>query len=189
MGGEAEVVPAIADGTPREATSAGGVRPRRTDAREQCPGSLGHPGHVVLWQGLVNIVRVRIVNPHDREVPMYWWSNIAVPESVETRVIVPADSAYSFGYGKRGLRRVEIPYVDDGPDVTYSTNINRACDFFFHIQDAEHPFIAALDSEGRGLIQASTARSTWIRHSLASMGRLRSALRRRPSWRMRRRST
>ena len=41
----------------------------------------------------VLFVRVRIVNPHDREVPMYWWSNIAVPETAETRVIVPADAA------------------------------------------------------------------------------------------------
>lgn len=118
----------------------------------------------------VLFVRVRIVNPHDREVPMYWWSNIAVPESTETRVIVPADSAYSFGYGKRGLRRVQIPYVDDGPDVTYSTNINRACDFFFHIQDTEYPFIAALDGEGRGLIQASTARLRGRKLFLWGMG-------------------
>ena len=118
----------------------------------------------------VLFVRVRIVNPHDREVPMYWWSNIAVPESTETRVIVPADSAYSFGYGKRGLRRVQIPNVDGGVDVTYSTNINRACDFFFHIPDENRPFIAALDGEGRGLIQASTARLRGRKLFLWGMG-------------------
>ena len=115
-------------------------------------------------------VRVRIVNPHAREVPMYWWSNIAVPESTDTRVIVPADSAYSFGYGKRGLRRVQIPHVDGGPDVTYSTNIKRACDFFFHIPDAERPFIAALDGTGRGLIQTSTARLRGRKLFLWGMG-------------------
>ena len=26
------------------------------------------------------LATVRIVNPHDRQIPMYWWSNIAVPE-------------------------------------------------------------------------------------------------------------
>lgn len=118
----------------------------------------------------VLFVRIRIVNPHDHEVPMYWWSNIAVPESTETRVIVPADSAYSFGYGKRGLRRVDIPNVDGGVDVTYSTNINRACDFFFHIPDEGRPFIAALDGEGRGLIQASTARLRGRKLFLWGMG-------------------
>jgi tetratricopeptide (TPR) repeat protein len=118
----------------------------------------------------VLFVRVRIVNPHDHDVPMYWWSNIAVPETPATRVLVPADSAYSFGYGKSGLRRVVIPNVDDGPDVTYPTNINRACDFFFHIPDEEHPWITALDGEGRGLIQTSTARLRGRKLFLWGMG-------------------
>lgn len=38
----------------------------------------------------VLFVRVRISNPHDRAIPMYWWSNMAVPQSQETRVVVPA---------------------------------------------------------------------------------------------------
>ena len=36
-------------------------------------------------------VHIRIVNPHDRETPMYWWSNIAVPETPNMRVVAPAD--------------------------------------------------------------------------------------------------
>ncbi len=118
----------------------------------------------------VLFVHVRIVNPHDRNVPMYWWSNIAVPETPATRVLVPADSAYSFGYGASGLRRVAIPHVDGGPDVTYSTNIHRACDFFFHIPDEERPWITALDGEGRGLIQTSTARLRGRKLFLWGMG-------------------
>lgn len=118
----------------------------------------------------VLFVRVRIVNPHDHEVPMYWWSNIAVPETPDTRVLVPADSAYSFGYGKSGLRRVDIPDVDGGPDVTYATNIHRACDFFFHIPDEAQPWITALDGEGRGLVQTSTARLRGRKLFLWGMG-------------------
>ena len=103
----------------------------------------------------VLFVRVRIVNPHDREVPMYWWSNIAVPETADTRVLVPADSAYTFGYGSGGPTRAGIPEVE-GTDVTYTTNIQRAADFFFHISDGQRPWIAALDREGKGLVQTST---------------------------------
>ncbi len=103
----------------------------------------------------VLFVRVRIVNPHDREVPMYWWSNIAVPETADTRVLVPADSAYTFGYGSGGPTRAEIPHVE-GTDITYTANIQRAADFFFHIPDGQRPWIAALDREGKGLIQTST---------------------------------
>ncbi|MGC9348551.1 MAG: DUF5107 domain-containing protein, partial [Anaerolineae bacterium] len=64
----------------------------------------------------VLFVRVRIVNPHSHEVPMYWWSNIAVPETPETRVVVPADSAFKFGYGKGGLGLVDIPDIE-GVDI------------------------------------------------------------------------
>ena len=111
----------------------------------------------------VLFICVRITNPppedgrRQTEVPMYWWSNIAVPETESTRVIVPATSAYSFGYAGGGLARVEIPRVR-GVDVSYPTNIGRAADFFFHIEDDTRRWITALDEEGRGLIQASTAR-------------------------------
>ena len=37
-------------------------------------------------------VRVRLVNPHSQTIPMYWWSNIAVPESPDVRVVVPAET-------------------------------------------------------------------------------------------------
>ncbi len=102
----------------------------------------------------VLFVRVRIANPHDREVPMYWWSNMAVPETPETRVLVPADHAYRFAYA-RGLKRVPIP-EHDGLDASYPTRVPRSMDFFFRIPDDQRPWIAALDGEGRGLGQTST---------------------------------
>jgi hypothetical protein len=98
---------------------------------------------------------VRITNPHDKETAMYWWSNMAAPESPETRVISPATSAYSFGYQAGSLYVAPIPDVD-GTDVSYTTNVSRAADFFFHIQDDERHWITAVDGEGKGLIQAST---------------------------------
>ena len=103
----------------------------------------------------VLFVRVRIANPNPREVPMYWWSNIAVPETPQTRVLVPADHAYRFGY-KGGLRRASIP-IYEGKDATYSTRQTSAMDFFFRIPDGHRPWIAALDEHGRGLVQASTS--------------------------------
>ncbi len=103
-------------------------------------------------------VHVRIVNPHDEEVPMYWWSNMAVPEAEGTRVIVPAESAYRFGYtGKLDI--VPVPGFD-GVDRSYTTVSKRAIDYFFHVDvDAgRRPWIAALDATGSGLVQTSTQR-------------------------------
>jgi tetratricopeptide (TPR) repeat protein len=103
----------------------------------------------------VLFVRVRIVNPHDWDVPIYWWSNMAVPEAPDTRVIVPADAAYGFNYSELGV--VPVPEAD-GIDITYAANINRSTDFFFHVAEDQHRWIAALDGRGRGLVQVSTDR-------------------------------
>ena len=107
----------------------------------------------------VLFVRVRIVNSHGREVPMYWWSNIAVPETRRTRVVVPAESAFKFGYGGAGMGLCPIPAVD-GTDVSYPTNSNRSTDYFFYVPDGRRRWIAALGDDGMGLVQTSTDRLT-----------------------------
>ena len=103
----------------------------------------------------VLFVRVRITNPHDESVPMYWWSNTAVPETEKTRVVTSADAAYNWGYGKGGPARVKMPVVE-GTDVSYTTNVGKACDFFFHLEEEQRPWVTALDEEGKGLVQVST---------------------------------
>ncbi len=104
----------------------------------------------------VLFVRVRIVNPHDREIPMYWWSNMAVPETPDTRVVVPADSVYRFDYAS-GLNVLPVPEIK-GTDATYATNHNRSIDFFYHVPDGRRLWITALDGAGKGLVQVSTER-------------------------------
>ena len=99
-------------------------------------------------------VRVRIENTLDREVPMYWWSNIAVPESEDLRVIVPAGSSYGYSYD-RTVTRSEVPHAL-GTDASYPTNLEHAADFFYRIPDQQRPFIAVLDGSGAGLVQTST---------------------------------
>ncbi|MBV9470287.1 MAG: DUF5107 domain-containing protein [Abitibacteriaceae bacterium] len=101
-------------------------------------------------------VRVSITNPHDEITPMYWWSNIAVPEHPSVRVVTPTDYAYKNAY-RGGLQRVSVPLWEN-TDITYSTNLDAANDFFFRIPDGQRPWIAALDGQGTGLVQTSTAR-------------------------------
>jgi len=101
-------------------------------------------------------VRMKLTNPNDNEIPMYWWSNIAVPELPKGRVIAPAEQAYRHGYdGKMTL--VPIPY-DDGMDQSYPVNFNRSADCFYCIEPDRQPWIASLDENGEGLIQTSTSR-------------------------------
>lgn len=99
-------------------------------------------------------VRVRIVNPNDGEVPLYWWSNIAVPQADDMRVLAPARSAWKLTYDGV-LRRVDVP-GGDGADLTYTTRSTSASDHFFAIGDADRRWIAALDATGTGLVHTST---------------------------------
>ncbi|MEU6890817.1 DUF5107 domain-containing protein [Streptomyces sp. NPDC046557] len=101
-------------------------------------------------------VGVRVRNPHELPVPVYWWSNIAVPEDPGTRVLAPADEAWHFGY-ERSLRRVPVPEWE-GADRTYPTRGELPADFFYEVPEGVRPWIASLDAEGRGLVQTSTAR-------------------------------
>lgn len=102
------------------------------------------------------LVHVLITNPNAVEVPMYWWSNIAVPEAADVRVLAPADAAWKFGYDGR-ITRVPMPYVD-GLDRSYTTKARDAAEYFFDIDKAARPWIAALDGGGTGLAQSSTSR-------------------------------
>ncbi|MEU6197779.1 DUF5107 domain-containing protein [Streptomyces sp. NPDC047061] len=88
---------------------------------------------------------VRVRNPHDHPVPVYWWSNTAVPEN--RRIVVPAEEAWEFG-AERRLHRVPVP--------AYDTQHPYPVDWFYDIPDARRRWTAALGADGHGLVQTST---------------------------------
>ena len=100
--------------------------------------------------------RVRVTNPHERTVPMYWWTNIAVDLREGSRVIVPATDALSWGYGG-AASTAPIPIIND-LDVSWPTDLQGTCDFYYGIPADQRPWIAYLDGEGEGLVHASTSR-------------------------------
>ncbi|MDD4744071.1 MAG: DUF5107 domain-containing protein [Eubacteriales bacterium] len=105
-------------------------------------------------------VRVRIDNPLPQETAVYWWSNIAVDERPDVRVLVPASRAYRYGYGGK-LTKLAIPYMtlpghDKETDISRTTTIGQAMDFFFDLPQDQRRWIAALDRDGYGLVQSST---------------------------------
>lgn len=104
------------------------------------------------------LVRVTVHNPNTERTPVYWWSNIAVPEAADVRVIAPADHAYHYGYSGV-LRRLPFPHPHEGgPEASYPDQATDAADYFFDIPDSERRWITALDGTGSGLCQVSTDR-------------------------------
>ncbi len=99
-------------------------------------------------------VGVRLRNPHHRTVPVYWWSNIAVPEAEDTRVLAPAEESWHFAYERR-LRRTPVPEWE-GTDRTYPLRSEFPADYFYEVPEDERKWIASLDGHGRGLVQTST---------------------------------
>ncbi len=114
--------------------------------------------------------RMRIVNFGNDVVPMYWWSNIAVPASEEGRIITPAKQAYTSSKGL--VYKVDIPIVED-VDITRYNNIPESVDYFFDLEPHEPKYIAHVDGTGYGLLQMSTDRLqarklfTWGRKAAA----------------------
>lgn len=102
-------------------------------------------GSPVLYTG------VRYINPHDHEIPAYWWSNIAVPETADTRVLVPADEAFRNAYSG-GFDLLDIA------DKTYPAREPHATDYFYRVPLDSRPWVSALRADGQGLFQTSTAR-------------------------------
>ena len=102
-------------------------------------------------------IRPKIENKTGKEIWMYWWSNIAVPAYRNTRVIVPANNTFInyFGNDHYILDYSQHPNAM-GTDISYPDNSCRSLDFFYHIPDEEEKWIAAVDSNGYGLIQCSS---------------------------------
>lgn len=102
-------------------------------------------------------IRPRIENRTGKEIWMYWWSNIAVPETPETRVIAPADNTFINYFGNNHYVLDQKP-IDDvmDVDITYPNNIPRSIDFFYRIDKKDDKWITSVDKDGYGLIQCST---------------------------------
>ncbi|MGH3340821.1 MAG: DUF5107 domain-containing protein, partial [Propionibacteriaceae bacterium] len=104
---------------------------------------------------LLAFVRVRNLDPEPK--PLYWWTNIAAPEELGVRVLAPAAGAWRTGYDG-SIARVGIPFPADDPatDISYPLPAQRAADYFFQVPAGARPWIAAVQADGRGLVQTST---------------------------------
>lgn len=101
-------------------------------------------------------VHVRVTNANDTDVPLYWWSNIAVPQSADTRALAPADDTWNYSYDN--ILRREPVVSDAAGDVSYPARFHDAADFFFDVTASPQPWVVAVEADGSGLFQTSTAR-------------------------------
>ncbi|MDR0594977.1 MAG: DUF5107 domain-containing protein, partial [Bifidobacteriaceae bacterium] len=124
---------------------------------------------------------VRIVNPHDRAVQLYWWTNAAVPQAEGTRVFsgtrqvvyhdAPARIAWVKAQGlplnSQSLTRApnyfghaELPWFQDGDrvfDATYPLAHNQSAEYFFQLPTTDPaPWEACAQPDGSLFLERST---------------------------------
>jgi Tfp pilus assembly protein PilF len=99
-------------------------------------------------------IHVKATNPNPHDINFYWWSNIAVPLTRETRVLSPAD--YVLSHEDTGNARLPFP-VFDGFDGSYPSNYPYAKSIFFRKPDSQRPWSACIDAHGLGLCHVSTS--------------------------------
>ena len=99
--------------------------------------------------------RMRITNDTYRTVPVYWFSNIAVPELKGARTVTAAD--YAFTREGSMVVKINVPEYQSR-DITYAVNHPISTDCFFKTKNDRTRFVCQLDEKGYGLVQASTAR-------------------------------
>jgi tetratricopeptide (TPR) repeat protein len=103
---------------------------------------------------------VKIANSRNEDVPMYWWTNIAVRETADMRVLAAADKVIyqnprgGFGFG-------QMPYLDSvpGKDASFPSVYHYASEYFFQTPDTvQYPWEAAVyPSENWFFAEYSTA--------------------------------
>jgi len=101
--------------------------------------------------------RARIMNTNYHMVPMYWWTNMAVPMTPGCRVVVPANDTYAHCYeeGMGGITKIPLPF-GPGFDCTYPENFPQAHDHFYHIPENSRKYECLFNRDGSGIAHMST---------------------------------
>ena len=104
-------------------------------------------------------LRVTIENTAPDDTYMYWWSNIAVPETPHSRVIAPCTEALqgrrADGYTEIGLVPIPHPFGDDF-DCSYPARGTKSVDYFFRIPNEHRKWETCAEADGKGLLHFST---------------------------------
>ena len=104
-------------------------------------------------------IRGRISNPTAAVQPMYWWSNMALPEVPGSRVVVPATDVFANWYsgGSHALAKLTLP-DGEGFDGTYPVNFQYVKDHFYNIPEDVRRYECLFYEDGYGFCHVSTKR-------------------------------
>ncbi len=100
---------------------------------------------------------VKIFNPNKTDTTTYWWTNIAIPEDGNTRVLSNTNKVLVLG---EYLSYEELPHLSPFGDaeLSYPHNATRGYDHFYQTPaDAKTAWEAGADDKGNVFFDRSTA--------------------------------
>jgi len=90
---------------------------------------------------------VKIMNSRGEDVPMYWWTNIAVRETSDMRILSATDKVIFHNPQGGGFGLGEMPYLasEPGKDASFPAIYNHSNEYFFQTPDnVKNPWEAAV---------------------------------------------
>ena len=102
-------------------------------------------------------INVTVENTRNAPTYLYWWSNIAVPQTSKSRVFAPTNKSYvtSYEHGGFVISHKEVPIVN-GRDTSYINDEKVSIDYFYDIPSENKKWIASIEGDGIGLLQYSS---------------------------------
>ena len=99
---------------------------------------------------------VKVTNPNNSDTTTYWWTNVAVPEDGNTRVLSSSEKVIA-ACGN-DLTYEKLPYLSimDG-DLSYPKNATRSFDYFFQPEEGvKTTWEGAVNNDGYAFFDRST---------------------------------
>jgi tetratricopeptide (TPR) repeat protein len=104
----------------------------------------------------------RVINPSPEDRSMYFWTNVAVVESQDVRVLAPVQKVIYVDFTREkqsyGVGNMPLLETTNGKDASYATNYDFASEYFYQCDDVKMPWEAAVNGKGEGFFEASTSR-------------------------------
>ena len=90
--------------------------------------------------------RVKIMNSRDEDVPMYWWTNIAVRETPGMRVLSGTDEVLFLNPEAGGFGHGRMPHLASvpGKDASFPSAFHYSSEYFFQTPEGVRPWEAAV---------------------------------------------
>ncbi len=98
-------------------------------------------------------VHMTVDNVKDEPTLMYWWSNIAVVQTKETRIYVPTSKTFVTNYRDGGylVTKIDVP-INNGVDISTPSHALGTTDYFYDIPKENPKWICSVEGDGYGLL-------------------------------------